>query len=74
MYVTEILGYLKKYFRFTVIAGYSTSDDVGVRVRSVPLIGKFAFSQFRFSFTHYSLLYGRLSEEQDMIWLMPKHL
>ena len=53
VYVTEILGYLKKYFRFTVIAGYSTSDDVGVRVRSVPLIGKFALQPISLFF--YSL-------------------
>ncbi|MHC1733011.1 MAG: glycosyltransferase family 4 protein [Bacteroidales bacterium] len=42
VYVTEIINYLKKDFRFTVIAGYSYSDDVDVRVISVPLIGKFA--------------------------------
>lgn len=53
VYVTEILGYLKKYFRFTVIAGYSNSDDVDVRVRSVPLIGKFAFQPISLFF--YSL-------------------
>lgn len=53
VYVTEILGYLKKYFRFTVIAGYPTSDDVGVRVRSVPLIGKFALQPISLFF--YSL-------------------
>jgi len=50
VYVTEIISYLKKDFRFTVIAGYSNSDDVDVRVRSVPLIGKFALQPISLSF------------------------
>jgi glycosyltransferase involved in cell wall biosynthesis len=50
VYVSEIISYLKRDFRFTVIAGYSHSDDVEVRVISVPLIGKFALQPISLSF------------------------
>ena len=50
VYVTEIISYLKKDFRFTVIAGYSHSDDENVRVKSVPLIGEFALQPISLSF------------------------
>lgn len=53
VYVTEIINNLKHDFRFTVIAGYSYSDDVEVKVRSVPLIGKFALQPISLFF--YSL-------------------
>lgn len=42
VYVSEIISYLKEDFRFTIIAGYSHSDDVNVKVISVPLVGEFA--------------------------------
>jgi len=60
VYVTEIINNLKHDFRFTVIAGYSYSDDVEVKVRSVPLIGKFALqSHFPcFSILSLSLVWG----------------
>jgi len=41
VYVWEILAHLKEVYEFTVIAGYSKSDD-RVRVISVPLVGGFA--------------------------------
>lgn len=53
VYVTEIINNLKHNFKFTVIAGYSYSDDADVKVQSVPLIGKFALqpiSLFFYSF------------------------
>jgi len=53
VYVSEILNHLKHDFRFTIIAGYSHSDDIDVRVRSVPLIGKFALQPISLFF--YSL-------------------
>jgi glycosyltransferase involved in cell wall biosynthesis len=43
VYVYEILEHLKRTFRFTVIAGYSHSDDADIHVINVPLIGKFVF-------------------------------
>lgn len=42
VYVTELVKYMKSDFRFTIVAGFSKSDDPGVRVRSVPLVGKSA--------------------------------
>jgi len=49
VYVTELVKYLKNDFRFTVIAGYSHSDDPDVRVKSVPLVGKFAMQPISLS-------------------------
>jgi glycosyltransferase involved in cell wall biosynthesis len=49
VYVTEIVNYLKSDFRFTIIAGYSNSDDPDVKVISVPLIGKFALQPISLS-------------------------
>lgn len=42
VYVYELIKYLKDTFKFTVIAGYSHSDDEDVTVKSVPLFGKSA--------------------------------
>ena len=42
VYVYEIIKFLKGTFRFTIIAGYSHSDDTDIHLISVPLIGKFA--------------------------------
>ena len=41
VYVHELVRYLKQSFDFSIIAGYSQSDDKNVRVKSVPLVGRF---------------------------------
>jgi len=49
VYVTELIRYLVKDFRFTIISGYSMSNDPDVKVISVPLFGKFALQPISLS-------------------------
>lgn len=60
VYVSEIISYLKRDFRFTVIAGYSHSDDVDVRVISVPLIGKFALQPISLTFFTFFIAFWKV--------------